>query len=119
MGSPLSGLLADIYLNSYENNYFLNNHKFTNNIIFYCRYVDDTFLIFNGTARQLSTLKNSLNAVNDNIQFTMETEVNNELNFLDLTITKQHNNLKFGIYRKPTTTDVTIHADSHLSLIHI
>ena len=43
----------------------------------------------------------------------METEVNNELNFLDLTITKQHNNLKFGIYRKPTTTDVTIHGDSH------
>ena len=113
MGSPLSGLLADIYLDFYENNYILNNNIFANNIIFYGRYVDDTFLIFNGTLRQISNLKNHMNTITHNIQFTMETETNNQLNFLDLTITRQLNSLNFKIYRKPTTTNVIIHGDSH------
>ena len=52
MGSPLSGLLADIYLNHYENMYLLNNvNKLSGKIISYTRYVDDTFIIFNGTLR--------------------------------------------------------------------
>ena len=40
-------------------------------------------------------------------------ETDNRLNFLDLTVIRHIDNLKFKIYRKPTTTDVTIHADSH------
>ena len=53
MGSPLSGLLADIFLNNFENTYLLSSHnKWHHNIMFYKRYVDDTFVIFNGTARQ-------------------------------------------------------------------
>ena len=43
----------------------------------------------------------------------METETENEICFLDLTVIKNRDNLKFKIYRKPTTTDVTIHAESH------
>ena len=38
----------------------------------------------------------------------------NTLNtLLDLTVTKHIDKLKFNIYRKPTTTDVTIPVDSH------
>lgn len=114
MGSPLSGLLADIYLNYYENTYVLSDHnKFKDNIIFYTRYVDDTFLIFNGTLRQIYNLKTYMNSINNYIQFTLETEVNNRLNFLDLTIYKKDHKFNFSIYRKPTTSDVTLHADSH------
>ena len=40
MGSPLSGLLADIYLNFYENTHMLNNNIYAKKIIFYARYVD-------------------------------------------------------------------------------
>ena len=40
MGSPLSGLLADIYLFYYENTHLLNNNIYANKIIFYARYVD-------------------------------------------------------------------------------
>ena len=72
------------------------------------RYVDDTFFIFDGTTRQIELFKNYLNKINSKIQFTLETEVDNRLNFLDLTITRQVNNLKFNIYRKPTTTEITI-----------
>ena len=55
MGSPLSGLLADIYLNFYENNYLLSNcNSYHDKIISYTRYVDDTFMVFNGTCRPVS-----------------------------------------------------------------
>ena len=46
-----------------------------------------------------------MNNINCNIQFTLETETDNRLNFLDLTVIRHMDNLKFKIYRKPTTTD--------------
>ena len=107
-GSPLSGLLADIYLNFYENTFMFSNNIHKHNIIFYARYVDDTFIIYKGTLRLIENFKNFMNNINKNIQFTLETETNNKLNFLDLTVTKHIDKLKFNIYRKPTTTDVTI-----------
>lgn len=114
MGSPLSGLLADIYLNHYENTHiFSSANKWHNKIVSYTRYVDDTFIIFDGTIRQINNLKNYLNNINGNIQFTLEAEIDNKLNFLDLTITRLDSSFQYQIYRKPTTTDATIHADSH------
>jgi hypothetical protein len=42
----------------------------------------------------------------------MEKEINNKINFLDLSIEKTHSNLQLGVYRKPTATDLIIHYDS-------
>jgi hypothetical protein len=42
----------------------------------------------------------------------MEKEINNKINFLDLSIKKMHTNLQLGIYRKPTAADLIIHNDS-------
>ena len=114
MGSPLSGLLADIYLNHFENKHILSKlNQQQKNIVFYARYVDDTFVIFNGTNRQIDILNNYINNINNKIKFTCEIEQNNAINFLDLNINKNNNKLQFKIYRKPTTTDITIHNDSH------
>ena len=114
MGSPLSGFLADVYLNHYENKYiFSDNNRYNMNIIQYARYVDDTFIIYNGTIRQLNNLKSYLNSINNNIQFTLEVEENDSINFLDITVSKNSQKFEFNIYRKPTTTDTVIHADSH------
>ena len=99
MGSPLSGLLADIYLNHFENSFIFTNNKYNDNIIFYGRYVDDTFLIYKGTRRQIDQLHKYLNSINSNIQFTLENEDNGKLNFLDLTVTRNNNKLQFNIYR--------------------
>ena len=74
MGSPLSGLLADIYLNNFKNSFILTNNKHKNNIIFYGRYVDDTFLIYKGTQRQIDNLHSYLNNINDKMRFTLESE---------------------------------------------
>ena len=54
-----------------------------------------------------------MNSINTQIKFIIETEDNNCLNFLDLTLIKQKDCFKFNIYRKPTTTNITIHADSY------
>jgi hypothetical protein len=42
----------------------------------------------------------------------METESNNKINLLDLSIVRTCKNLKFGIFIKPTTTDIMIHSMS-------
>jgi hypothetical protein len=43
----------------------------------------------------------------------MEKEINNKINFLDLSIEKTHNNLELGIYSKPSATDLIIHDSCH------
>jgi hypothetical protein len=60
MGSPLSGILSEIYLNNFENkNIFTDKKNFASKIIFYKRYVDDTFLIYNGKSRRTQFLINN------------------------------------------------------------
>lgn len=72
-GSILSGLLVDVCLNFYENSYLLNINKLhKNKITFFSRYVDDTFITFYGTLRQIELLKNYLNRTNSNIQIILE-----------------------------------------------
>lgn len=69
-GLSLFGLLSDVYLNYYENTYLLsnnNNNKLQNKIIFYTFYVDNTFVVFNGTLRQIDNLGDYLNNVNKHI----------------------------------------------------
>jgi hypothetical protein len=45
-------------------------------------------------------------------KFTIEEEKENKINFLDITISKENDNLSFDIYRKPTATDTIIPNDS-------
>lgn len=77
MGSPLSCILAEIFLNNLENMFLWNEekmktYKVINNIVFYFRYMDDTILLFNGCTRQLNILKNYWNEMHLNWQFTVE-----------------------------------------------
>ena len=114
MASPLSGLLAEVYLNFYENKYLLStNNTLSKNIISYTRYVDDTFIVFDGTDRQIDKLLSYMNGLNSKIKFTMELECNGCLNFLDLSVRKENNSLTYKVYRKPTTTDMVINAHSY------
>lgn len=114
MGSPLSSILSEIYLNDFENtNIFSESNKFASKIIFYKRYVDDTIVFFNGNIRQLNSFTNYLNSTSPHLKFTLETELNESINFLDLTLIKTNNGMSYKIYRKPTATDHTIHASSN------
>lgn len=66
---------------------------------------------FDGKTRQINTLLNYINNINTNLQFTVEIESNNEINFLDVT-----KYTKYKVQRKTTTTDMVIHANSFHSV---
>jgi hypothetical protein len=78
----------------------------------YFRYVDDIIIIYNDSDTNLNNVLNLFNDLSPNLKFTVETEIDKKLNYLDLTITRNQDNLKFNIYRKPTTTDNVIPNDS-------
>ena len=113
MGGPLSALLSEIYMQNYETNNIINNKIYSPFIKAYYRYVDDTFILFRGSNRQAENLVKYLNKINKNIQFTLEIQINNKLNFLDLTVSIINNKFDFSIYRKPTQTDAIIPHDSN------
>ena len=46
---------------------------------------------------------NDLNKLHNNITFTLETETENSLNFLDLHIERTNNKHSFAMYHKPGT----------------
>lgn len=57
----------------------------------YFIYFYDTFILFNGTNRQTEVTVNNLNKMNKKIQFTLETLIDNKINFLDLVINISNN----------------------------
>ena len=48
------------------------------------------------------------------IKFTSETEQNNTFSFLDINITRQNNQLKTFVYRKPTFSGVFTHYENYI-----
>ena len=83
-------------------------------ILFWRRYVDDIFVIWAGDdMNKINEFHSHINKIHENINFTMELENNNNIKFLDIDITKNHNKLEFNIYRKPTQTDTIIPHDSY------
>jgi len=116
MGSPLSGILADIFINHLENK-FLSNDK-SEGIILWNRFVDDIICIYDSNTTSAETLLNDLNNLHNSIKFTMETETNNKLNYLDITINRSDSNLSYSIYRKNTHTSHTIDANSNHPITH-
>ena len=58
MGSPLSPLFAEIYMDHLEKNIVTDKKKISNYIKPWSRYVDDIFCIWTGTQRQLNQFLN-------------------------------------------------------------
>jgi organic radical activating enzyme len=111
MGSPLSSTMAEIFLQHLEQSkikYLLEDKK----IAFYNRYVDDIFIIYNQTETTPQHILKHFNEQNKNLQFTINEEVNNQITYLDLNLINKHGKIKMEIFRKPTTTDITINNKS-------
>jgi hypothetical protein len=111
MGAPTSSILSEIFLQHMESNYIIDILT-KNKVTGYFRYVDDILIVTDKNTTDIDEVFTAFNNINPNIKFTMEKEKDNKLNFLDITIQKDQGKLKFGIYRKPTTTDTIIPHDS-------
>jgi len=111
MGAPTPSTLSEVYLKHLENNTIydlLIKHKVDG----YFRYVEDILVKYKDDKTNIHRMLEDFNNFIPTIKFTLEKEQNNKINFLDITITKNHDGLSFEIYRKPTATDSIISNDS-------
>jgi hypothetical protein len=112
MGSSLSPKLASFFMLHFENK--IKRQKWFPRI--YIRYVDDIFAVVKKD--DVEKIRTNLSAQFESINFTVETELNNQLPFLDILVKRENGNLGFSIYRKPTSTQLFIKNDSNHSKQH-
>ena len=98
MGSPIGPLMANFFMNFLEVN-FLQNCPLEFKPLFYRRYVDDTFTLFN-SIEEANKFLEYINQQHPNIKFTIESENNKKLPFLDTLLSKTGDKLDISIYRK-------------------
>ena len=119
MGSSLAPVLANLFMGHHER-IWLQQYDGPA-IYFYCRYVDDTFCLFNNEKDALEFFQ-YINDKHPSIRFTMETEVKHKLPFLDVLlapVVQRLDNAIHQINHYPVDSVVcfvnTYPLDSHLS----
>ena len=102
MGSPLSPVIANIFMEHFETTAL---QTLSQRPSLWLRYVDDTFVIWPHSRRELDHFLAHINQHHPSIKFTMETEQNNSIPFLDVLVTKSPSGKPaHQVYRKPTHT---------------
>ncbi|XP_076039312.1 uncharacterized protein LOC143024398 [Oratosquilla oratoria] len=105
MGSPLSAVMASLYMETLEVDKFI---RIIGRGSKWFRYVDDILVIMPEESNINNKLR-MLNDVNEHIQFTVEMEMERKLPFLDTLIHREDSSAKLSVYRKPTNRDDFIH----------
>jgi hypothetical protein len=103
MGTPTSGLIAEFFLQNLENIHLAHlsdKHKIAG---YFC-YIDDILLIYDSSHTDI----HNFNTIHPNLKFTAETETDNKLRYLDITIHRTPAGWKTSVYTKPTFMDMII-----------
>ena len=109
MGCPVSAVIANLYMESFEEQ-AITISSYEPRI--WKRYVDDTFTILD--RENVDDFLQHLNNQQPSIHFTMETEKNNKLAFLDTAVLREPDGrLTTSVYRRPRHTDQYLAYDSH------
>ena len=109
MGSPLGPLMANAFLCSIEEKLEQDN-KLPD---FYRRYVDDTLAIMKDVPTA-EAFFSTLNNCHPSTSFTMELASDNKLPFVGMEVLKKGCKLETSVYRKPTSTGLLLHHQSHV-----
>ena len=104
MGSPLSLVLANIFMVELKQNII---PKLSKDITLWKRYVDDTICFVNSS--RISHVLESLNSFHSNIKFTTEIKKGHKIAFLDILLICYKDLINNTVYRKKTNTDLYIH----------
>jgi hypothetical protein len=112
MGSPLGPTLANIFL-GYKETEWLDNCPLEFKPLYYRRYVDDIFLLFDSNDA-IVKFQEYMNLQHGSIHFTSEIEENNAIPFLDVFVSRIAETFVTSVYRKPTFSGVYTHYDSFL-----
>ena len=99
MSSPLGPALANIFVGYQEAKLF----NIAKRPLVYCRYVDNTFAVFNNE-EDCNTFLTHLNSLHPSLRFTYEKESNHSLPFLNVLVEMHDSEFLTLVYRKPTFT---------------
>ena len=115
MGSPLGPLLADVFMAKLENEQLQTSIK---KFCVYKRYVDDIWCLLDRSHDPI-TILNEFNATHTNINFTIETESDGQLAFLDVCLKRRPDGtVQRTVFRKATWTDQYMHFKSFVPMKH-
>jgi len=106
MGSPISSIIAEIFLQHFEDMH-IKLLVDTKNILQYTRYVDDVLIIYNAKRIHPDSINSHISQIHNNIKLNLAYENNNCINFLDLFIIRKQTSLEIDTFSKPTSTDDT------------
>lgn len=112
MGAPISSVIAQLVLEHVEETTL---PKLSFNPVFFKRYVDD--IITAVPKNKIDEILSTFNTYHPKLNFTLETEKNNTINFLDLSLFHQGNKIKTKHYQKPTNSGryLNFHSSQHIS----
>ena len=109
MGSPVSAVIANLYMETFEEQAIESAPSKPK--IWKC-YVDDTFTILDRD--RVDSFLQHLNSQQPTIRFTMETENDNKTTFLAMSVSREPDGrLTTSVYRNPTHTNQYLAYDSH------
>jgi hypothetical protein len=77
-------------------------------IINYFRYVNEIVFIFDSNYTSIKAILTDFNSIHPNLHFTAETEQNNKIVYLDISIQKTAHSIGIAFYRNPTFVDTVI-----------
>jgi len=97
MGSPLSPIVADLVMRDLEE-LILNSLDIRPTL--YYRYVDD--IILSAPKDEIQSILDKFNSYHHRLKFTLETEVNHCLNFLDITLIRKDTKIITDWFHKST-----------------
>ena len=120
MGSPVSPVIANIYMEHFES---LAIPTSSTLITWWFRYVDDVYSVT--SKDQVNILQEHLNSIDPHIKFTIELQGIDGLPFLDALTKPTPSSIESKVYRKPTHIYRYLDYNSNhpisakLSVIHI
>lgn len=109
MGSPVSSVVANLFMESLESRAISTAKRFAPRL--WRRYVDDVFSIV--LSRNIEVLLAHVNSMDEQIEFTLEREHERSLPFLDVAVRHNSGRLQTSVYRKDTHTDRVLNFQSH------
>ena len=110
MGSPLSPVVANLYMEYFESE-LLPTLSLRPSM--WARYVDDIFAIWPHDRAEFPAFLDALNALSPSIKFKVEWETDGVLPFLDAKVHRSIDRYTFSVYRKPMHSGMYVHFFSY------
>ena len=108
MGSPLGPVIANIFMVHLEETMI---PQLSTKMSSWYRFVDDTFTFIKDG--EIDSVEEALNRFHEDIKFTYESESENTISFLDVSVTrKSDGTFDTAVYRKKTDSSIYINWDA-------